>query len=68
MSLRAFHVLFVVASILLSIGFGVWCLNSPLARGNQLYLAIGILSFVISVGLMIYAVKFLRKVKRFDSE
>ena len=56
MSLKAFHLFFVVIAALLCIGFGVWCFqsNSTLA---------GILSFAAVVALAIFEVNFLRRMR-----
>jgi len=36
MSLKAFHVVFITLSVLLCLGFGVWCLDSDYARTRPL--------------------------------
>ena len=56
MSLKAFHVFFVTASVLLSIGFGVWCLNAA----NQI--AAGV-AFVVAGALVVYEIAFIKKFK-----
>ena len=55
MSLKAFHVFFISVAVLLCLGFGVWCLQQP---G---YLAMGIASFAVAIGLVCYEIIFLRK-------
>ena len=57
MSLKAFHVFFISVSVLLCLGFGVWCLRQP----NQSVM--GIASFVIAAGLVAYEIVFLRRFK-----
>ncbi len=59
MSLKAFHVLFISASVLLAFGFGAWCL-----RAQPPWMAAGALSFAAGVGLAGYEVWFLRKMRR----
>lgn len=61
MSLKAFHVAFVVCSVLLAVGFGVWALARE--GGGTLYLLLGLLSFGIAIGLVVYGVWFLKKLK-----
>lgn len=64
MSLKAFHLIFIVASILLVVGFGVWSfLNylSPDGRTRDLVLAIA--SVVVAVSLLVYERYFLKKLK-----
>ena len=56
MSLKSFHIFFIVIAALLCLGFGVWCLQTGAA-------ATGILSFAVVVGLVIFEVSFLRRTK-----
>ena len=58
MSLRAFHVLFIILSILMSAGCAWW------AFANGVAPLFGIACAVTSVSLAIYAVFFLRKTKK----
>jgi hypothetical protein len=58
MSLRAFHILFIVLSILMSAGCAWW------AFANGAAPLFGIVSAVVAVGLVGYAVYFLRKTKK----
>jgi len=69
MSLRALHILFIVASILLAIFMGVWgivAFRSPL--GSSAHLLTGLVSCLVAVGLSIYAVGFVRKTRQFGIE
>jgi hypothetical protein len=64
MSLKAFHLVFIVASILLVVGFGVWSLMnflSPEGRTRDLVLAIA--SAVVVLALICYERYFLKKLK-----
>jgi hypothetical protein len=56
MSLKAFHVFFVILAGLLCIGFGVWCVQAqqPVAA---------VLSFAAVAGLVIFEILFLRRMK-----
>lgn len=58
MSLRAFHVLFIILSILMSAGCAWW------AFANGVAFLFGIVCSAVAVGLTIYAVYFLRKTKK----
>ncbi len=62
MSLRAFHVLFIVVSIILAFAFGGWALR--VEPGGVLYRAMGVASLVVGAGLVGYAAWFVRKTKR----
>ena len=63
MSLRAFHIFFIVCAIGLAFGFGVWQYQeyqlSP--SGTALLFAAG--SFLSGLALMVYLVWFIRKIK-----
>jgi hypothetical protein len=64
MSLKAFHVIFISAAVLLAFGFGAWLLKayfSPEGRGWDL--AFGVMSIVTGIGLIVYECYFLRKTK-----
>ena len=60
MSLKAFHILFITLSVIVTLGFGIWSLRSETSGSPT----IGILSIVASVALVIYGVLFLQKLKR----
>jgi hypothetical protein len=63
MSLKAFHVVFITASVLLAFGVAAWSfVNFSYAqRGVDLVYGIG--STVIGVGLIVYGRFFLKKLK-----
>lgn len=63
MSLKAFHIFFIAISIVLAIGFGIWQANVYLnSRGiGQLIAAAA--SFLVAAGLVVYCVRFLKKLK-----
>jgi hypothetical protein len=64
MSLKGFHIVFIIFSTLLALGIGAWCIWVNLVEGEPVYLAGAIFSFVAAVALMIYGVWFYRKMKR----
>ena len=59
MSLKAFHLIFIVVSIALAFGFGVWLV----LQGGWLNILIGVASFIVGVGLIFYERYFLKKTK-----
>jgi len=61
MSLKAFHLLFIVASIALSVWFGIWCFGEYSFTESALTLIMGILSFVSTIGMSLYLGWFLKK-------
>lgn len=64
MSLKAFHIVFIVFSTLLALALGGWCIWINLVEGAPVFLAGAIASFVAAVALIIYGVWFYRKMKR----
>jgi hypothetical protein len=64
MSLKAFHLVFIVASILLAAGFGVWSfLNYSSAQGTTSDLVVAVISGVVALALIGYEIYFLKKLK-----
>ncbi len=63
MSLKAFHIVFIVASILLAFGFAAWSLLSFFHGGPLTHLWFGIGSLISGVVLVAYSKYFLRKLK-----
>ncbi len=63
MSLKAFHLVFIIFSLLLSVGLGFWGVRDYMQTQNGTNLLIGIISFAVGAGLVIYAPWFLKKLK-----
>jgi hypothetical protein len=64
MSLKAFHLIFISAAVVLAFGFGGWLLHgywSPQGRLSDLLF--GLLSIAVGIGLIIYERYFLKKTK-----
>lgn len=61
MSLKAFHVVFVVCSVLLSLGLLVWAALQP--ERTPEVLTLGLLGLVAAVALVAYGAWFLKKLK-----
>ena len=64
MSLKAFHIIFVIFSTLLALGVGAWCVWVNLVEGRPVYLAGAIASFACAIALIVYGIWFYRKMKR----
>jgi len=64
MSLKGFHIVFIIFSTLLALGVGLWCVWVDLVEGAPIYLAGAIASFVAAVALITYGVWFYRKMKQ----
>jgi hypothetical protein len=64
MSLKAFHLVFVIASCALTLGFGVWLILAWHAgEASRGALAGGITSLLCSVAIVAYGRYFLKKLK-----
>ena len=66
MSLKGFHIVFIVFSTLLALGAGVWCVWVDLVEGAPVYLAGAVGSFLAAIALIVYGVWFYRKMKRLN--
>ena len=63
MSLKAFHIVFIAASILLALGFAAWSLSNYFKDRRTLDLVFGLLSLAAGISLVIYGKYVLRKLK-----
>ncbi len=63
MSLKALHIVFIVASIVLAFGFGAWSLNEYAHDGARSNLWFGIGSVLAGVLLIVYSKAMLKKLK-----
>jgi len=64
-SLKAFHVIFISAAVLLAVWLGLWAWDQRQAQqdgGSWTALAVG--AFGAAAGLVVYEVWFLRKTKK----
>src|SRR5436190_11625435 len=64
MSIKGFHIVFIVFSTLLALGIGCYCVWVDLTVGEPVYRTGAIASFVSAVVLIVYGVLFYRKMKR----
>jgi hypothetical protein len=56
MGIKYIHVVLILVSILLSLGFGLWTLYHD-------YAVWGYFSFAVAIGLMIYFVNFIKRMR-----
>jgi hypothetical protein len=63
MSLKAFHIVFIVLSILMSVGVGGWAINAYLNGAGVGIAVLGAVSLLIGLGLGIYGRYFLKKLR-----
>lgn len=64
MSLKAFHLVFIVAAILLAAGLATWSLMNYFSPGGRLSdLLVGLGSILVAIALLCYERYFLKKLK-----
>ena len=63
MSLKAFHVFFLIASLATTLFFGLWSLREWRENGEGLYLGFTVISFAVLLAIIPYGIWFLRKLK-----
>ena len=63
MSLKAFHLIFIIISILFTLMFEVWGLVNHGSSGKSPELVMGLISLMGTVGLSVYLRYFLKKLK-----
>lgn len=63
MSLKAFHLIFVIASILLGLGVGGWGVQEYRTQGELGSLVIGAVFFAMGIALFFYGRRMLKKTK-----
>jgi DNA-binding transcriptional regulator of glucitol operon len=61
MSLKTFHIVFIILSVALCLFFAVWQIDSYNHGGNFLTLISIILGFLTASGLLVYGKMFLKK-------
>ena len=67
MSLKAFHVIFISAAIVLAVWLGIWAWRHVQITASASWLALSLGSFAAAGGLVAYEVWFLRKTKKVSS-
>ena len=63
MSLRVFHVLFIVLSIALSAMVGAWAVQGYRQSGELASLSLAVVFFLAGFAMVVYGVRFFRKLK-----
>ena len=64
MSLKHFHIVFIVLAVLCSLGFGAWALLSEVGSASGVIRLTGWSSLVLGAGLAVYGFWFFRKSKQ----
>ena len=63
MSLKAFHIVFITASVLLAFGCAAWSVVTYVDAGRAVDLIFGVGSALTGIGLILYGRYVLRKLK-----
>lgn len=63
MSLKSFHLFFIAVSILLAVGFGIWEIAAYTDDGAGGRLVAALVSFAVAAALIVYGIRFIRKLK-----
>jgi hypothetical protein len=62
MSLKSFHIIFILISSLFSIFFGYWCYKEWALYQDNIYLVYSLIGASLCVGLFFYGKWFLREI------
>jgi hypothetical protein len=63
MSLKAFHITFIIVSTLMAFGFALWAFLEAQSTGSASATAAGAGGVLAGIGLILYGIRFLRKLK-----
>ena len=63
MSLRAFHIVFIIVTVVLSLYVALWGIREFAQERSSMGLTLGILFLITAVGLMVYGKKAFAKLK-----
>ena len=63
MSIKAFHIFFIICAILISLIFAFWAINQGKLGANFAYTFSGCVSIAIAGGLTYYGIQFIKKSK-----
>ena len=64
MSLKAFHIVFIAIASLCAFGFAYWSMMRFLSEGDTMSVAAAVISFACGLGLILYGIRFLHKLKK----
>lgn len=67
MSLSTFHQIFIAASIVLTLGMGIWAVDAAVSRGDSGAIVLAVISGVCCVALVFYGFKVRTKLKQWRS-
>jgi hypothetical protein len=64
LSLKGFHILFIIFAIISAVFFGIWGIQYSSSIQSTGYLIAGIGSLITAVALVIYLILFIKKLKK----
>ena len=66
LSLSSFHIVFIIASILLSAAVGAWGVQQYLQQGSFAGLILAVAFFLAGILLLLYGLKYFSKLRHLD--
>jgi hypothetical protein len=63
MSLKFVHLIFITVATLLALLFAGWCAREYMAQKRDIYIGMGGSSFLAAIALIVYGVRFAKKIK-----
>ena len=66
MSLKSFHIIFILISTLFAIFFGYWCYREWILYENNIYLVYSLIGVILCVCLFFYGKWFLKEISNIN--
>ena len=63
MSIKDFHIIFIIAAIIISFGFAYWAFLQYIQLSSGSYMLTSVVSLLIGISLIIYEIKFIQKIR-----
>ncbi len=67
MSLKSFHIIFILISSIILIAFGYWCFREWQLYNQTIYLIYSVLGILLCLGLGIYSKWFLKEISNLNA-
>lgn len=67
MSLKSFHIIFLLISSLFGIGFAYWCYREWVLYNETIYLFYSLIGIMLCIGLGIYSKWFLQEISELNA-